>query len=75
MGKDESCGYFEWRDTERREEDDDDPLEPFHITYFGSTPSFRYTVKKTGETFRSYHEDHKQAYAEYLSSKNEKECD
>ncbi len=28
-GKDESCGYFEWRDTERKEEDDD-PLEPFH---------------------------------------------
>ncbi len=74
MGKDESCGYFEWRDTEKREEDDD-PLEPFCITYFGSTPSFRYTVKKTDETFISYHEDHKQAYAEYLSSKNGKECD
>ncbi len=39
------------------------------------TQSFRYTVKKTGETFRSHHKDHKQAYAEYLTSKNKEECD
>ena len=37
-GKDESCGYFEWRDTERKEENDN-PLEPFHTVYFSLPPS------------------------------------
>ena len=48
-GKDESCGYFEWRDTERSE----DPFEPICKANFSMPPSYVYTVKETGEQFGS----------------------
>jgi hypothetical protein len=36
---------------------------------FSMPPSFKYTVKATGEQFRSHEEDHYKAYVEYLRSK------
>jgi hypothetical protein len=68
-GKDESCGYFEWRDIR----EDEDPLEPFSIVYFSNPPSYEYTIKDTGEKFTSCHENRKQAYEEYLSIKDKKD--
>jgi len=62
-GKDESCGYFEWRDAER----DEDPFEPICTVNFSMPPSYVYTVKETGEQFKR---NRHQAYAEYLSIKN-----
>ena len=47
----------------------DDPLEPGATVFFSMPPSFRYTVKATGEQFRSHEEDHYKAYVEYLRSK------
>ena len=44
-GKDDSCGYFEWRD----KKEDEDPFEPFSTVYFSNPPLYRYTVKETGE--------------------------
>ena len=49
-GKDESCGYFEWRDTER----DEDPFEPICKANFSMPLSYVYTVIETGEQFKSY---------------------
>ena len=68
-GKVESCNYFEWRDRKVCNEVDEDPLESFCIEYFSMPPSYKYTVKKTGESFQSHHKDRKQAYAEYMSNK------
>ena len=65
-GKEESCGYFEWQDTERNE----DPFDPICKVNFSMPPSCVYTVKETGEQFKSHHENREQAYAEYLSIKN-----
>ena len=65
-GKEESCGYFEWRDTERNE----DPFDPICKVNFNMPPSYVYTVKETGEQFKSHHENREQAYADYLSIKN-----
>ena len=48
-GKDDSCGYFEWRD----KKEDEDPFEPFSTVYFSNPPSYGYTVKETGENFTS----------------------
>ena len=64
-GKEESCGYFEWRDTERNEH----PFDPICKVNFSMPPSYVYTVKETGEQFKSHHENREQAYAEYLSIK------
>ena len=47
----------------------DDPLEPGAMVFFSMPPSFRYTVKATGDQFRSHEEDHYKAYVEYLRSK------
>ena len=37
---------------------------------FSMPPSYVYTVKETGEQFKSHHENREQAYTEYLSIKN-----
>ena len=58
-GKDDACGYFEWRDTIG----DEDLFEPLSTIYF----------EETGEKFTTRHEDRKQAYEEYLSITNDKE--
>ena len=68
-GKDDSCGYFEWRD----KKEDEDPFEPFSTVYFSNPPSYGYTVKETGENFTSRHENRIEAYKEYLSLKTKKE--
>jgi hypothetical protein len=47
----------------------DDPLEPGATVFFSMPPSFKYTVKATGEQFKSHEEDHCKAYVEYLRSK------
>ena len=47
----------------------DDPLEPGAMVFFSMPPSLKYTVKATGEQFRSHKEDHYKAYVEYLRSK------
>ena len=61
--KENSCGFFEWKPQE-------DPLEPFCTVLFSKPPSYRYTVKKTGETFTSRETDHTKAYEEYLFQKS-----
>ena len=38
-------------------------------SFFSMPPSFNYTVKATGEQFKSHEEDHYKAYVEYLRSK------
>ena len=68
-GKDDSCGYFEWRD----KKEDEDPFEPFSTAYFSNPPSYEYTVKETGEKFTSHHENRSEAYQEYLSLKSKEE--
>ena len=68
-GKDNACGYFEWRDTIG----DEDPFEPFSTVYFSNPPTYGYTIKETGEKFTSRHENRKQAYEEYLSITKDKE--
>ena len=68
-GKDDSCGYFEWRD----KKEDEDPFEPFSTVYFSNPPSYGYTVKETGEKFTSRHENRSEAYQEYLSLKTKEE--
>jgi hypothetical protein len=40
----------------------DDLLEPGTTVFFSMPPSFKYTVKATGEKFRSHEEDHYKAY-------------
>ena len=65
-GKEESCGYFKWRDTEK----DEGPFDPICKVNFSMPPSYVYTVKETGEHFKSHHENREQAYADYLSIKN-----
>ena len=44
-GSEESCVYFEWRDTKRNE----DPFDPICKVNFSRPPSYVYTVKKTGD--------------------------
>ena len=46
----------------------DDPLEPGATVFFPMPPRFKYTVKATGEQFRSHEEYHYKAYVEYLRS-------
>ena len=45
------------------------PLEPYSIPYFKSPGSYKYYVKGTGETFKSYETDHQKAYREHLENK------
>ena len=68
-GKDDSCGYFEWRD----KKEDEDSFEPFSTVYFSNPPSYGYTVKETGKNFTSRHENRIEACKEYLSLKTKKE--
>ena len=68
-GKDDSWGYFEWRD----KKEDEDPFEPFSTVYFSNPPSCGYTVKETGENFTSLHENRIEACKEYLSLKTKEE--
>jgi hypothetical protein len=46
-----------------------DPLADFAVCYFSMPPSFKYFIKGTEKTFRSYENDHKKAYQEYLENK------
>ena len=66
-GKEESCGYIEWRDMERN----GDPFDPICKENSSMPPSYEYTVKEMDEQFKSHHENRQQAYAEYLSIKNQ----
>ena len=68
-GKDNSCGYFEWRD----KTEDKDPFGPFPSVHFSNPPSYGYMVKETGEKFTSHHENCIEAYKEYLCLKTKKE--
>ena len=54
-GENPSCEFFSWKP-------DEDPLEPHGTGLFTMPPSYRYTVKKTGETFTSHETDRKEAY-------------
>ena len=47
----------------------EDPLESVAETFFSYPPSYMYYVKATGERFRSFEADHKNAYQEYLKEK------
>ena len=64
--RENSCGFFEWKTKE-----EDDPLYSFCDVLYSYPPSYRYTVKSSGETFTSHETDHKKAYNEYLSRKPE----
>jgi hypothetical protein len=44
----------------------EDPLESAAEAFFSCPPSYMYTVKATGERFRSFVADHKIAYQELL---------
>ena len=56
------CDFFVWKP-------DEEPLEPGCVCLFSSPPSYRYTVRKTGETFTSTETDRKKAYDEFLHQK------
>jgi hypothetical protein len=55
---------FNWKEDCR-----DRPLEPGAAVFFSMPPSFKYTVKATGEQFRSHEVVHYKPYVEYLRSK------
>ena len=44
-------------------------LESAAETFFSCPPSYMYSVKVTGERFRSFEADHKNAYQEFLEKK------
>ena len=48
--RESACDFFEWNP-------DEDPLEPGCVCLFSMPPSYRYTVRKTGETFTSKETD------------------
>ena len=48
--RESACDFFEWKP-------DEDPLEPGCVCLFSMPPSYRYTVRKTGETFTSKETD------------------
>ena len=60
--RESACDSFEWKP-------DEDPLEPGHVCLFSMPPSYRYTVRKTGEIFTSKQTDRKKAYDEFLRQK------
>jgi hypothetical protein len=47
----------------------EDPLESAAETFFSYPPSYMYSVRATGERFRSFEADHKIAYQEFLEKK------
>ena len=60
--KENMCNFFKWF----YGPDPEDPLLPGRITLFSMTPSYKYTVKKTGGMFTSSEKDRKKAYTEFL---------
>ena len=56
--KENQCDFFKWF-----KEEPEDPLLPGST---GNPPSYKYTVKKTGEKFKSTEKDPKKGYAEFL---------
>ena len=54
--------FFAWKP-------DENALEPGCVCLFSMPPSYRYTVRKTGETFTSKETDSKKAYDEFLRQK------
>jgi hypothetical protein len=47
----------------------EDPLESAAETFFSYPPSYMYSVRATGERFRSFEADHKIAYQEFFEKK------
>jgi hypothetical protein len=47
----------------------EDPLESVAEAFFSCPPSYMYSVKATGERFRSFEADHKKAYQGFLEKK------
>ena len=47
----------------------EDPLESVAEAFFSCPPSYMYSVKATGERFRSFEADHKKAYQELMEKK------
>jgi hypothetical protein len=64
-GKDNSCSYFEWTPSE-----EDNPICPLYEVNFSMPPSYKYTIKRTGEKFTSRCGDRMKAYKEYLENKS-----
>ena len=73
--KENGCKFFKWVETpEPKQTDetphprkpDEDPLEMWSVSLFSMPPSYRYTVKNTGETFTTSERNHKKACEEYL---------
>ena len=60
--RESACDFFAWNP-------DEDPLEPHGTCLFTMPPSYRYTVRKTGETFTSLETDRKRACEEFLRQK------
>ena len=59
--KENQCNFFKWF---KEEPEDLLVCEPADL--FSNPPSYKYTVKKTGEMFTSTEKDRKKAYADFL---------
>ena len=53
----------------------EDPLESVAEAFFSCPPSYMYSVKATGERFRSFEADHKKAYQGFLEKNFYNSCD
>ena len=62
------CKFFKWA-----EDVEEDPLASGHIELFSNPPSYKYTVKKTGEMFTSYEKNCKKAYAQFIRCKRKRD--
>jgi hypothetical protein len=60
--RESACDFFAWKP-------DEDPLESGCTCLFSMPPSYRYTVRKSGETFTSHETDRRKAYEEFLRQK------
>ena len=67
-GKDVTCNYFKWY--EKKMDEFEDPFYAFSIPHCSSPPSYDYFLKENGEVFHIHHTDRKQAYADYLTIRN-----
>ena len=62
--KENRCNFFKWF---KEEEPEDVLLVCETADLFSNPPSYKYTVKKTGEMFTSTEMDPRKAYADFLS--------
>ena len=60
--RESACDFFAWKP-------DEDPFEPGCVCLFSMPPPYRYTVRKTGETFASKETDRKKVYDQFLRQK------